>query len=153
MGAGRLQLVVMKVSGRSFALPIIAVDEVLPMVAMTEVPEAPDWVAGVMDLRGRVLPVVDLRRRLDLPATEIDLGTPIVVAQEAGRSIGLIVDEVDDVLTVPDDAYERPDDVVSSSLVSGLVKHGDRLIVVLALPPLYAGTEDLLVSNGAGASA
>lgn len=91
------QLVVFEIAGRLYGLPIEAVDEVVRMVALTPVLDAPPWVAGLVDLRGRVVPVIDLRPRLGQPAAGADPALVILVASTARLTLGLIADRVTDV--------------------------------------------------------
>jgi purine-binding chemotaxis protein CheW len=108
------------------------------MAALAAVPDAPSFVLGLLDLRGRVVPVVDLRRRLGLPATEPGLSTTICVVEAGGRGFGLVADAVTDVrpLLGPVEALEvAPDD----SPVAG-VTHVDGRLVTLLDPGRLAGS-------------
>jgi purine-binding chemotaxis protein CheW len=140
VSAAPAQWLVFRLQTHDYALAIADVIEVLRMVALTPVPEAPAWLAGVVNLRGRVIPVIDLRRRLGLPPETPGLNTPIIVAQADGRPVGLIADSVSEVLTLGADAMERPDVLVGSGhAVAAMARAGDRLILVLDLPRLVAG--------------
>jgi chemotaxis signal transduction protein len=92
------EVVVFQVEGRSYALPLEQVVEVLRMVAVTPLPEAPPWVAGVVNLRGTLIPMIDLRPRLGMARTEVDPSHVFVVAQARGRTVGVLADEVQDVV-------------------------------------------------------
>jgi purine-binding chemotaxis protein CheW len=108
------------------------------MAALATVPDAPAFVLGLLDLRGRVVPVIDLRRRLGLPAVEPALSTPICVVEVGGRGFGLVADAVTDVrpLHGPVEALEAtPDD----SPVAG-VTHVDGQLVSLLDPERLAST-------------
>lgn len=93
-----VQLCTFRVSGEDFAVDIMRVREIIPPAPLTPVPEAPSYVAGVFRLRGDVVPVVDLRRRLGLPPGESTRRAKYVVVKVAGRLLGLMVDEVCEVL-------------------------------------------------------
>ena len=73
------------------------------MVAIAPVPEAPSWLPGVINLRGKVIPVIDLRVRLGLASKPVGINTPIIVAEHEGQMVGLIADSVTELLTVPPD--------------------------------------------------
>lgn len=140
-GAG---LVGFRVDGREHALPAANVVEVVRMVASTPLPEAPDWVAGVINFRGRVIPLVDVRARLGAPPRDAHLATPIIVVAAGDSTAGMVVDEVVEVLTVsgggwsPLEAGGTP-----GSAVAGVTRAGDRLIVVLDPERLCADSAGL----------
>ena len=134
------QWLVFRLQAHDYALPIGDVAEVLRMVALIPVPEAPAWLAGIINLRGQVLPVVDLRLRLGLPPEAPGLSTPIIVTHAAGRPVGLIADSVSEVVTLPADAVEPPDAFAGPGrAIAGLAHAGSRLILVLDLARLTAG--------------
>jgi purine-binding chemotaxis protein CheW len=91
-------VVVFQVEGRSYALPLEQVVEVLRMVAVTPLPEAPGWVAGVVNLRGTLIPMIDLRPRLGVARVELDPSQMFLVAEARGRTVGVLADEVQDVV-------------------------------------------------------
>jgi purine-binding chemotaxis protein CheW len=142
-------MVVFELDGREFALPLREVAEILRMVAITPVPEVPRWVVGVINLRGRVIPVIDLRRRLGFEPREPGLNTPILVVEQEARKLGLIADAVRDVLALPNDALEPPDgadaddDAGNADAVSAIARIGERLVVVLDLDRVTADAAHL----------
>ena len=147
-GAAPHTMVVFELDGREFALPLREVVEILRMVAITPVPEVPRWVVGVINLRGRVIPVIDLRRRLGIEPAEPGLNTPILVVEQGARKLGLIADAVRDVLALPDEALEPPDGVDDGDtghvdVVSAIARIGDRLVVVLDLDRVTADAAPL----------
>jgi hypothetical protein len=91
-----------QVDGRSYALPLEQVLEVVRMVAITPVPDAPAWLAGVVNLRGRLIPMIDLRPRFGAPATEPDPSHVFIVAESRGRTAGVLADRVEDVVEAAD---------------------------------------------------
>lgn len=116
-------------------LPIAEVREVLRIVAVTPLPEAPDFVEGVIDVRGRVIPVLDMRKRLGLEPGPHDSATRIVITSLRGHPAGLIVDEVSEVSEIEEaDMGIDPSQSLGIDLhryVSRVVKAGDELIVVI----------------------
>jgi purine-binding chemotaxis protein CheW len=141
-------MVVFELDGREFALPLREVAEILRMVAITPVPEVPRWVVGVINLRGRVIPVIDLRRRLGIEPAEPGLNTPILVVEQGARKLGLIADAVRDVLALPDEALEAPDgadadDTPHADVTSAIARIGERLVVVLDLDRVTADAAPL----------
>jgi purine-binding chemotaxis protein CheW len=137
-------VVVFRLDGREHALPLEHVVEVFRMVAVAAVPEAHRWVLGVVNLRGRVIPVIDLRRRLGLSAREPELATPIIVVKAGGRAAGLVADDVVEVMALPGKALDPPDDLVGpATVVSSIAHAGNRLVLVLDTMSLLEGSEDL----------
>jgi|CXWL01.1.fsa_nt_gi purine-binding chemotaxis protein CheW len=94
------QLVSCKVDREEFAIDILSVQEINRMVDITRVPKAPQFVEGVINLRGRIVPVLDLRRRFGLPPAPLTAQTRIVVVTVRSRVVGLIVDSVSEVLRI-----------------------------------------------------
>ncbi len=125
-------------------LPVLGVREVLRVVAMTPVPEGPPFLEGVIDLRGMLLPVIDLRKRFNLEATPFDSETRILVTEMHGHPAGLIVDEVLEVAPI-DSAHMGID--LSDSLgielrsVNRVVQVEGRIIIVLDLDKVLTPEE------------
>jgi purine-binding chemotaxis protein CheW len=144
--ADLLRLVVLRLQGIEHAVPVEDVVEVLRMVAITPLAEAPPWLCGVIDLRGQVIPVVDLRRRLGMPQRAHDLSTPILVVRARGTTVGLVADEVVEVLTVPSVATSAAGAAAASpSAVSSAIRHRDRLLLLLDTGRLYESAAGLPV--------
>jgi purine-binding chemotaxis protein CheW len=139
------QFVVFRLNAREYALPISQTVEVLRMVALTPLPEAPTWLPGLINLRGRIIPVMELRARLGFRPRVPDLDTAILVAHADGHMLGLITDAVIEILTLPP-ASLAPPDLLSSApqTVAGVARVDDRLIVILDLQTLCAGAEHTL---------
>lgn len=139
------QLVVFQLYEHEYALPAGRVVEVLRMVALTPVPEAPPWLPGVLNLRGVVIPVVDLRERLGMPAAAYSLNTPIIVVNGCNRRLGLIADAMIDVVGLTVDALEHFErGGADQSIVVALAHTGSRVILVLDADRVLAGTPDLI---------
>lgn len=142
------QLVVFRIEKSEYALRVGNVGEILRMVAIAPVPEAPEWLPGVINLRGRVIPVIDLRTRLGLPRVDAGLNTPIIVAETEGQMVGLVADSVTELLTVPLDAVEPPDPRVgSASAVEAVARAGERLILIFDLERVCAGSQQHLAGQ------
>lgn len=129
------QLVVFDLAGEAYGVNIGTVREIIRMQAVTHVPETPDFVEGVINLRGRVIPVVDLRKRFGLATSEHTADSRIVV-DIAGHDIGVIVDAVTEVLRVAGSAIESASALITtedSYYMDGIAKIGDRLLILLDL--------------------
>jgi purine-binding chemotaxis protein CheW len=142
---GMTQLVVFQLHTHEYALPAGRVAEVLRMVALTPVPEAPTWLPGVLNLRGFVIPVVDLRARLGMPAAAYGLNTPIIVVNGHSQRLGMIADAMVDVISLPAGALEQFEREGSDhSTVAALAHTGNRVILILDADRLLAGVPQLV---------
>lgn len=140
-----LQIVAFTLAERDFALPLAEVVEILPMVALTAVPESSPRLSGLINLRGQTLPVIDLRKRLGLPARDVDPSAAIIIANPGkGERVGLIVDSVLDVVSVTATAFDPVGAMGGTEhAVRGVVRNLDRMIVVLDLDRVASGPPDL----------
>jgi len=139
-----LQLVSFKVGTEEFGVDILKVQEINRMLKITKVPNAPDFVEGVVNLRGRIIPVIDLRKRLSIESKVHDNKTRIVVVDILGNIVGFIVDEVNEVLRISKDIIENPPELVSqvdSDFITSVAKLEDRIIILLDLDNLLKKDE------------
>lgn len=133
MDAGaQSQYLVFQVAAREYALPIENIVEVLRMVALAPLAHSPAWLSGVVNLRGRVIPVIDLRILLGLPAQAIGLTTPLIIISTQTLVAGLIADSASEVLGVAPEQIEPPSGLGGDGhLLSGIARVGARLVFVL----------------------
>lgn len=120
-----LQMVVCSLAGEYFGLDINKVESIIKMQEITPVPYAYDYVVGVTNLRGTVLPVINLRKRFAMPACEDTQNTRIIVHAAGAEKIGLIVDSVSEVIRIPLSAIEAPPPLISkieTDFISGIAK-------------------------------
>lgn len=130
------QMVVFHLAHEFYGVDIAAVEGIIKMQTITSVPQSPDFVEGVTNLRGTVLPVVDMRKRFGLAATEKTRDTRIIVVEMNGLTVGMVVDAVNEVLRVPVEDIEPPSPMVAtvdSAFITGIAKVDDRLIILLDL--------------------
>ena len=131
------QLVVFTLGSEEYGLPITQVQEIIRYSRPRTIPSAPMSVRGVINLRGKIIPVVDLKQRLMLDAADPEESKIVIV--EAGEvTAGLVVDEVDEVITIDEDQLEQAP-TGDVSYISAVAKVGDRLLVLLDLNALFAG--------------
>lgn len=144
-----LQLVSFHLDGQEFGLDILKVQEIIRMIELTRVPHAPDFVEGVINLRGKVIPVIGLRKRFGLPSRDQDKQTRIVVAEVDGNIVGFVVDSVSEVLRIPVDTVEPPPRLtkVDRELVSGIGKLDTRLLLMLDVDRLLSSMEKVTVDH------
>jgi purine-binding chemotaxis protein CheW len=145
-GADRLiQLVGFKVNEEEYGIDILNVQEINRMMDITRVPNAPEFVEGVINLRGKVLPVVDLRKRFGLERKEYDKHTRIVVVELVGKTIGCIVDAVSEVLRIPSNVIEPPPKLAvgaGGQFIKSVGKLQDRLLLLLDMEKLFSEKEE-----------
>lgn len=140
-----LQLVSFVVGTEEYAIPILRVQEINRMMQITRVPQSPEFVEGVINLRGKIIPVVDLRNRFGLTQIETNSDNRIIVVDVQGRVIGFTVDKVNEVLRINANIVDEPPTMVSgidTDYVEGVGKLDDRLLILLDLVKLF-GDMDL----------
>lgn len=148
-----LQLVTFNLGEEQFAVDILKVQEINRMTAITKIPGSPYEVEGIVNLRGKVIPIVNLRKKIGLPAKENDEHSRIIIMDIQGTNMGLIVDAVDEVLRIPASIVESSPTVsmgISSGLIKGIAKLEDRLIVLIDLQSLF-GIEDIALMEDVAA--
>ena len=139
--AAHLQLVTFEVGSEQFAIDILAVQELNRMMQITRVPRSAECLEGVINLRGRIIPVVDLRKRFGLPQADRTADSRIIVVEVGGRVIGFIVDRVNEVLRVDGSIVDPPPAMTSGvdrDYIRGVAKLETRLVILLDLPRLFA---------------
>jgi purine-binding chemotaxis protein CheW len=136
-----LHIVGFKVGRETYGVPITSLHEIVRVPDITAVPDAPDYLEGVINLRGKIVSVMDLRKRFGEKETKLRRQNRILVVEHAGRLAGLIVDSASEVLKIPADAVEAPPAVFQEgglNCVTGLGKVGGRLVVLLDISKLLA---------------
>ena len=128
------QLVVFNLADEDYGVDIGTVREIIQMQAITKVPEAPHFTEGVINLRGSVIPVVDLRKRFRLEEAERDKDSRIVVVTSGGEDIGIVVDSVAEVLRISSDSIEPASSIITttnSEYLLGIVKLQNKMVILL----------------------
>jgi purine-binding chemotaxis protein CheW len=141
-----LQLVTFSIGDEEFGVEILKVQEIIRMLEITKVPKAPAFVEGVINLRGKVIPIIDLRKRFGLAERGHDKNTRIIVIDINSMIVGFVVDSVSEVLRLPASTVEPPPPVVAgldSDYISGVGKLEDRLLIMLDLNRLLSNDEQL----------
>ena len=141
-----LQLVSFMIDKEEYGVNILYVQEIIRFMQITKVPNAPDFVEGVINLRGRVIPVIDLRTKFFLNKKEQDKHTRIIVVEVAGKTVGFIVDSVNEVLRISSSITEAPPEIVTginSEFIMSVAKLEDRLITLLDLEKVLSRQEKL----------
>ena len=138
------QIVGFRLANEEYGLDIMKVQEIILIGAITKVPKVPDYVKGLINLRGHVIPIVDLRRRFGLAEAEQTEDARIIVVNVRKKMIGILVDAVNEVTRVTDDQIEPPTTSVTgidNEFITGLVKFDDRLVILLDIERLLTTDE------------
>jgi purine-binding chemotaxis protein CheW len=136
-----LHIVGFRVGRETYGVPITSLHEIVRVPEITAVPDAPDYLEGVINLRGKIVSVMDLRKRFGEKHAALKKQNRILVVEHGGRLAGLIVDSASEVLKIPADAVEAPPAVFQEgglNCVTGLGKVAGRLVVLLDMSKLLA---------------
>ncbi len=145
-----LQLVTFSIGDEEFGVDILKVQEIIRTMEITRVPKAPDFVEGVINLRGKVIPIIDLRRRFGMARRDHDKNTRIIVIDINNMIVGFVVDSVSEVLRISSSTVEPPPPVVAgveSEYIKSVGKLEDRLLIMLDLDRLLSGEEQAMLAT------
>jgi purine-binding chemotaxis protein CheW len=135
-GSREDQLVVFQLSEQTYGIDIASVYEIIRMETITRVPRTPEFVEGVINLRGRIIPVIDLVKRFNLDHSERTNSSRIIIVDVGGNTIGMIVDAVSEVLRVNLDSIEPPPPMlhgIDAAYLKGIAVLENRLVILLNL--------------------
>lgn len=139
-----------RLAEEDYALEIRHVTEIISIQKITDVPDLPDFVKGVINLRGQVIPTLDLRLRFGLPAKDYDERTCVIITRMNDIPVGVIVDTVNEVLNIPEEDIAPPPSVQKGSahrFVEGLGRVGDSVKIILNAEKLLHGDELEMLEN------
>lgn len=132
-----LQLVIFQLGGEEFGVDIMAVQEIIKMPEITAIPQAPEYVAGVINLRGKIIVVVSLGTKFGIQSCDKNEEYKVIVVELENQVIGMMVDSVSEVLRIPSSSVDPAPDIiksgVSSNYIQGVGKLDDRLLILLDL--------------------
>lgn len=149
-GGSERQIVVFSLGNESYGVDIASVREIIVMQKITPVPRTPEFVQGIINLRGRVIPVLDLRKHFGFEVKPPDEDQRIVVADVDGEIVGVVVDSVFSVMRVPDSAIEPPSPMVTgpeAQYLVGIAKTEDRLIILLDIAKIITDAEKRMLKE------
>jgi purine-binding chemotaxis protein CheW len=149
-----IQLVSFNLDQEEYGVYVLKVREIIRMSNVTRVPNTPYYVEGVINLRGKVIPIISLRKKFSLPEVENDKQTRIIVMDVDGELMGFIVDAVSEVIRISSGEIQAPPAVVNGGMeqeyLSGVINRADRLLVLLELERVFSKEErDSLLNSGA----
>lgn len=147
-----LQLVTFRLANEEYGLPITKVQEINRLVPVTKLPQTPIFMEGIINLRGRIIPVIDLRKRFGMAVTAHDDDTRIIIVEIHGQIVGATVDAVTEVVRLDTANIEPPPTniVVASQYIDGVGKIDGRLIILLDLDKVLTEQEELTVKEISG---
>ena len=147
------QLISFTVASEEYGLELLRVKEVIRMRQVTWLPKAPACVKGIINLRGDVIPIVDLRERFGLDAREQTVMTRVIVVEVEGTPVGMVVDSASQVVRIPVDQFEPPPAVMGEGArdsINAVAKSGDRLIIIVDVDRILSAEEMNQISGSLG---
>lgn len=145
-----VQLILIRIGTSFYAIDIMKIVEIVKYSPVTKIPKAPEFLEGIIDLRGMIIPVVDMRKRFEIQAEKANEKIRIVIVKVVDKTAGLIVDEVREVLKVASDRVMPPPKIVQgieSEYLSNVVSDKGRIILVLDLDRILTTTERVQLKN------
>ena len=147
-----IQLVSFKLDSEEYGIEVLKVREIIRMIPITHMPNSPQYVEGIINLRGKIIPVVSMRKKFGLMERESDSQTRIVVMDISGELMGFIVDSVSEVIRISGSEIQPPPNVVSGGIdqecITGVINQSERLLVLLDLERLFSHEEKALLIGG-----
>lgn len=139
-----IQIVCFKIGREEYGLEILAVQEILKLPRVTRLPKSADFIMGVINLRGKVIPIVDLSRRFNIEGTESLPDRRAIVVEIRGKRVGLAIDSVSHVIKVDEKEIEPPPPIVkgiSSRYITGIVKLKEGFVIMLDIKQIFSAEE------------
>lgn len=153
MTDGSMHVVIFQLAEQRYAIPVTDIAQLIEMVAITALPNAPETVSGVINVRGKIVPIIDLRQRLNLPLQEYALHTPIMLVTLEEHMLGIVVDKVLQVREISATMWETPPQIMPANLTTdakfivGVAKMDDYLLIILNIRALLTKPERVLLSE------
>lgn len=148
---GIAQLVTFTVNNEEYAVEVLRVREIIRMTTITQMPNTSEYVEGIINLRGKVIPVVSMRKRFGMMESGNDSHTRIIIMDVHGELMGFVVDSVSEVFRVSGSEIQPPPALVSGDIsqecIAGVINHGDRLLVLLDLDKMLSQEEKQLLGS------
>ena len=146
-----ISFVTFKISNESYAIDIMEVNEIVKLLEITPIPNAPDFVDGIITLRGEIIPIVDLNKRFNFAPREYteedELYRAIVIIRVQDMTIGILIDQVNRVIPIDSSQIQAPPQMIAgigAEYISGVVKQKDNLFVILDIQKLFSKKELML---------
>ena len=140
-----IQLVSFSLGAEEYAVEVLKVREIIRMTSITHVPNTPSSIEGIINLRGKVIPIVSLRNRFNMSSSENDQHTRIIVMDIAGKLMGFIVDGVSEVIRISSGEIQPPPSMVAGGsdqeFICGVIHHAEHLLLMLQLDRMFSSDE------------
>jgi len=152
IGADGNQFLTFSIGNEEYGIDILKVQEIKGYVPTTRIPNSPAYVTGVLNLRGTIVPIVDLRRKFNMETIEYDKFSAIIVVVVHNRAMGVIVDSVSEVLNIPTEAIQPPANFstgTDSSMLQGMARVGDKLIILLDIETVLLSDQTMDLAQAA----
>ncbi|MGD0585609.1 MAG: chemotaxis protein CheW [Oryzomonas sp.] len=146
-----IQLVSFKLDNEEYGVEVLKVREIIRMPTITKMPNTPQYVEGIINLRGKVIPIISLRKRFSLMENDADSQTRIIIMDVAGGMTGFTVDAVSEVIRILSSEIQPSPTVaaggVGQEFITGVINHGERLLVLLELERMFSNEEKEFLSD------
>jgi len=140
-----IQLVSFNLGSEEYAVEVLKVREIIRMTTITHIPNTPQSVEGIINLRGKVIPIISLRSRFGMAESENNQHTRIIVMDIAGKLMGFIVDGVSEVIRISSSEIQPPPSMVSGGadqdFICGVIQHADQLLLMLQMDRMFSNDE------------
>jgi purine-binding chemotaxis protein CheW len=144
-----LQLVIFRLAKEEYCLPITKVQEINRLVPKTKLPQTPSFMEGIINLRGRIIPVIDLRKRFSLPVDGQSEDNRIIIVEVNGQTVGIIVDAVTEVVRLAGASVEPPPPafILDAQYIHGVGKLDERLLILLDIDKVLTSQEEIILKQ------
>lgn len=144
-----LQLVIFRLAKEEYGLPITKVQEINRLVPITKLPQTPSFMEGIINLRGRIIPVIDLRKRFQLAAADQSEDNRIIIVEVNGQTVGIIVDAVTEVVRLSGANIEPPPPafILDAQYIHGVGKFDERLLILLDIDKILTSQEEIMLKQ------
>ncbi len=144
-----LQLVIFRLAKEEYGLPITKVQEINRLVPITKLPQTPSFMEGIINLRGRIIPVIDLRKRFSLPVDGQSEDNRIIIVEVNGQTVGIIVDAVTEVVRLAGASVEPPPPafILDAQYIHGVGKLDERLLILLDIDKVLTSQEEIILKQ------
>jgi len=147
-----IQLVSFELGGEEYGVDVLSVREIIRMPTITKMPNTEDYVDGIVNLRGTVVPIISLRKRFGLCETEQDHNSRILVMEVGDGMTGFVVDGVSEVIRIHGSEIQPPPSLIisggiSNDFITGVYNHGDRMLIIIDLSRMFTDEEQNYLSS------
>ncbi|KAF2957330.1 chemotaxis protein CheW [Thermotoga sp. Ku-13t] len=145
-----LKVVSFALGEEKFALDIMNIDSIVEVGKIVKLPESADYVEGIMNLRGNVIPIINLKKKFSMPDTGRSSSAKIIVVNMKDKKVGLLVDQVHEVLTLSDKQIEQPPTGVGgtrANFILGIAKLGEELLIILNAEEILSKEEKIALES------